>query len=529
MKSVTSLVFFLLTGTVWADIQPADGLWTTTDDPANGSGLMLATQNGITVVSLFSYDEAGNNVWYVAAGQVDESGVLEATLRQNTNGSYILNDNPASAEFVETSRNLRLEFIGTQLGYMSIESSQTKMIRAQNFGYASNISIPDLSGKWVLADATNKKSVILDLESRPGGSITGFVSFLYVSSHPSSENWLINCTVNLSTPLQGFCSLTPDEDSSFSESFINFSDLGSQRLTTQNYDVEKYQAFRLNKDRHLLPNDGLWRPSDDPAIGSGLAMRTQGDYTVVLLYSYDEQGQPKWQIASGQFDENGLFSAALLTPEGGTAIESQSPLSAEFSSQVQTLEIQLLGLELATFSIDGSAPKYIQNYNFGVELYETKIYEPLDQPFVFPNQIDQWIMVDENKTLSSIWNIFSEDPNACQSPPDPLYSDSIGLSNGPSCYAQSEPIFDNPYFRVQINCIKTMPTVTNFEYPKFDFCYGYNYASDGEFRNLKINFSDIGFNQFRFYTGPDDPESYFDPFFEINRNSPMFQLFRLSN
>jgi hypothetical protein len=540
------LLLGLLSQSTLAQLIPADGLWTTVDDPANGSGLMLATQNGITVVSVFTYDEVGQNIWYTAAGRVDESGVLEVELRQSRNGDNILNGIPQTAEFVETTRNLSLMFTGSQVGRMSIDDSVSKAIRTQHFGYAvktitfeSNsaqderqLVLPNLAGDWLLGDAESGASYILDLEAveviqPPGLPQT---QIRYTSVHPSTNDWELTCSY-ARREIEG-CSVARLNQNNQPPMVIKYDDLGNQNMTVFTDTVpvtEKYQAFRLNKDRRLLPNDGLWRPSDDPAIGSGLAMRTQGDYTVVLLYSYDESGQPKWQIASGQFDENGLFSAALLTPEGGTAIEDQSPVSAEFSDQVQNLEIQLQGLELATFSIDGSEPKYIQNYNFGVELFKTKIFQPMNQPYVFPSQFGQWVLVDSENSVSSLWNLYQDYPNGCQSPPNPIYFDSVVLSNGPSCSPQPEPIFDNQIFRVLINCINSFVPVTNVEYPDFDFCYGDNYASDGEFQNLKINFSDIGFNQFRFYTGPDDPESYFDPFFEINHNSPMFQLFRLSN
>ncbi len=510
MKSVTSLVFFLLTGTVWANIQPADGLWATSDDPANGSGLMLTTQNGTTVVSLFTYDEAGNNVWYVAAGQVDESGVLEATLRQNTKGSYILNDNPTSAEFVQTTRELRLDFSGTQIGTLSIDGSETKSIRSQHFGYEiktiifesnnnqaeQQIVLPDLSGAWLLGDAESGAAYILDLEAveviqPPGLPQT---QIRYTSVHPSTNDWELTCSY-ARHEIEG-CSVARLNQNNQPPMVIKYDDLGNQNMTVLTDTVpvtENYQAFRLNKDRRLLPNDGLWRPSDDPAVGSGLAMRTQGDYTVVLLYSYDESGQAKWQIASGQFDENGLFSAALLTPEGGTAIESQSPMTAEFTDQVQTLEIQLLGLELATFRIDDSEPKAIQNYNFGEQLFQTANYTVNEQPYVFPDQNGYWVAVDYSSGFANSSVYYLWDVSGLISPRPP----------GRALAYNSSLISANPLNNFSLDFVCTRDLM---QFDSFSYCSGYysNYNDYDPFNDYfisKVNFQDIGVNTFRVYVG----------------------------
>ena len=498
MKSVTSLVFFLLTGTVWADIQPADGLWTTTDDPANGSGLMLVTQNGITVVSLFSYDEAGNNVWYVAAGQVDESGVLEATLRQNTNGSYILNDNPASAEFVDTTRELRLDFSGSQIGEMQIDGSAVKSIRSQHFGMATTYDFPDVTGQWVMGSTNSNESYIFNfgdlvLNTGTGGVALPYLDISFTSTHPSTSEWSLECTVVRNASSPSVCNLRGD-DNDFTDLSVLATDIGNQTLKLSSFEGDiHFQAFRLNKDRRLLPNDGLWRPSDDPAIGSGLAMRTQGDYTVVLLYSYDELGQPKWQIASGQFDENGLFSAALLTPDGGTAIESQSPVSAEFTDQVQTLEIQLQGLELATFSIDGSAPKAIQNYNFGEQLFQTANYTVNEQPYVFPDQNGYWVAVDYSSGFANSSVYYLWDVSGLISPRPP----------GRALAYNSSLISANPLNNFSLDFVCTRDLM---QFDSFSYCSGYysNYNDYDPFNDFfisKVNFQDIGVNTFRVYVG----------------------------
>lgn len=228
------------------------------------------------------------------------------------------------------------------------------------------------------------------------------------------------------------------------------------------------------------------------------------------MYSYDEQGQPKWQIASGQFDENGLFSAALLTPEGGTAIESQSPVSAEFSDQVQTLEIQLQGTELATFSIDGSAPKNIQNYNFGASLYQTENYTVNQQPIQFPDLIGYWVGVDYSNDNIGSNLIYMGEYSAVVSPRPP----GGGLLYG-SDSLSSVPLFD---FIVSFTCTREL-----FEYNSLSYCDGYySNTSDDMTGNdnlrFRVYYQDIGFKQFYIYV---DDEG------DLNRESRQIAFFRL--
>ncbi|MCX7554735.1 hypothetical protein OS175_12710 [Marinicella sp. S1101] len=532
MKKIFCIGLFLISVLLQAQTRPADGLWTTEDDPAIGSGLMLTTQNGVTLISVFSYDDSGQNVWYIGSGVVDEAGVLEVELSQTENGQNLLLDNPQAAFFANETSSLRLEFQGSQLATMQIDESEQKNIQANHFGTTSTFDFPDLTGKWVLANKNIGDSYLLNFgEAQLNPGSIGALPFLdvsFVSSHPSTQNWQMECVVISDQSSPSSCKLVNTIED-IQDLFVSASDIGTNVLTLKSFGGEpKYQAFRLKNDRRLQPNDGHWRPADDPKNGSGLVLRTQGEYTVVIIYSYDENGKPKWQNAAGQFDENGLMVAELVSPNNGTAIESETPQSAAFEGQPQTLEIQLEGLELATFSIDGSEPKYMQNYNFGVELFETKIFQPTLKPYAFPAQFGQWVLVDTERSISSVWNIFADYPNGCQSPPNPMYFDSVVYSNGFSCSPRPEPIFENQYFNVSINCIKSFVPVPGLVYPDYDFCYGTSFSANENERNLKINFSDMGFKKFRFYTGTtDDSISYFDSFFDIDRSSPMFQLFRL--
>lgn len=541
MKQFMVLFLLMAFAVQSRNITPADGLWGTTDNPAIGSGLMLTTQGGITVVSVFTYDAEGQNVWYLASGQVNDAGVFEADLLHAQNGSHILNENPASAEFIDSPRKIRLEFTGSQIGTLSIGESEPKAMQASHFGIRTKpteqlvladeteYQLPYLDGQWVLGDPNSRESYVLDFIGAPILSPPNpNRPLLFYSVHPSTDGWEAYCPLTTEDSIQPYCRIIRNNDNDLPELKIDLLNLGNQRMPLYQNDVapfENYQAFRLNSDRRVLPNDGYWRPADDPDVGSGLVMRTQGDFTVVLMYSYDEEGKPAWQIASGQFDENGKLVAELLTTQAGGAIESAEPISAEFSSQISILEIQLQGTELATFSLDGSEPKYIQNLNFGIQLHKTEMLQIDEEHFLFPDQEGHWVLVDDNMTITSIWEIERENPNCCQTPPDPQYLDSVGYTD--LVTGDDGGIVVDLNFVVHFNCVKSQIPYSNYPYPNTNYCYGRNY-SDDENELIKIYFEDISVNQFRYYIGPRDPFSFYVDYELIDRNSKMYQLFKLS-
>lgn len=528
MKTVFFLLMVLGSALLHAKIVPADGLWRTIDDPEFGSGLMLTTQNGITLVSVFTYDAEGQNVWYIASGQVDDAGLYEATILQTHQGEYLLNQIPQSAQVITSDSTINIQFSGSQVATLSINNSEPKTIRADHFGFNTDSGLPDLSGKWVLGNATSGDSYILNLTRLPpvvfGGVSLPYRDIAYSSSHVSTENWQLQCIVIISNEFNNSqCDLV--KSSGLDNLTMTAFDIGNQRLTffiEDDENPETYQAFRLNKDRRLLPSDGHWRTYDDPAIGSGVVMRTQGDYTVVLLYSYDTDGKAMWQIASGQFDINGLLVAELYRTEGGSAINSETVVNAIIQENVQTLEIKLQGTELGTLKIDGSVAKYIQKYNYGTVLHDTELFKINEKRYVFPDQVANWLISDESLLVSSVLNIERENPNCCASPPDPLYFDSVGYT---SRTLNNTGL--NPNFSLHFNCVKTIVPYSNYIFPKFSFCYGQNY-NDDENRLMRIYFEDIGVNEFRYYVGPLGRAGYFGGVDEINRNSEYYQLFRLS-
>ena len=498
-----------------AAIRPADGLWNTTDDPEIGSGLMFSTQGDITLVSVFTYDEEGNNVWYIGSGQVDDNGVLEVELVTPTNGSYLAQDDPATATVDENSHQLHVEFNGSQWAEFSLNGSDLKSIRANHFGFETMIQFPDVSGKWIMGNPTNNNSYILDLELEFEAALGSTRQFLYRSSHASTENWTFNCSLNIAYPDNNKCSISRDDIGQLPELLIDVHSLGNQGFEAyQDYSepFEMYQAFRLNNDRRFLPADGYWRTHDDPEIGSGLVMRTQGDYTVVLIYSYNDEGQATWQIASGQFDENGFMEAELYTPSGGSPVNSVDVTTGQVA-EPRNIAIQLQGTNLGTVSIDARPEKSIQAFVYGLEMFETHHKTIDDGPFLFPDQQGKWVIVNGSYTDSGILTLDPFDLNDMQSPPDPRLINARQYTNTGNNHSANASLF----------CIKIL-RAGDYVIDLTPYCYGFH--SLGQVTgSVKMYYEDIGTSEFRYYTS--EVVNGYDVS-HINRDSTMFFLFKLS-
>ena len=134
MKNTFLIIFLWITaGLAQAQIKPADGLWRTTDDPDIGSGMMMITQGGITLATVFSYTEAGLPRWYLAVGAVDENGRFQAELNETTDGTSILVGDPPSASYLDNPRQLTIDFYGSQTASFQIDEQPVKTMQTSSF------------------------------------------------------------------------------------------------------------------------------------------------------------------------------------------------------------------------------------------------------------------------------------------------------------------------------------------------------------------------------------------------------------
>ncbi|MCX7554737.1 hypothetical protein OS175_12720 [Marinicella sp. S1101] len=421
MKLLLAILLLAFFNLAHSALKPADGFWRSTDDPDIGSGFVLLTQGDITLLSVYTYSAEGQPKWYIAAGQVDENGLFSAELRENMNGSYILSENPQSAEFSADFRQLEIYFEGSETARFSIDGSENKSMQPLTFGHAfwptehhnlydgSSYSVPDPVGNWAFGQLTGQESFILSLAADASTSEGVFIQRTYTSTHGSSAGWVLSCPYqflpNTLPAAQSFCVLDRSVDELPSLK-VDFAELGNEAMVLKtDQDDNPFLGKRINYGNTLKPSDGHWRAEDDPEVGSGLVMTTQGDITVVVIYSYDEQGLPSWEIASGSFDASGLFQTTLRSASGGSPIESDSKVTAAFTAVEKSLTIQLLGTELATFSIDGSAPKHIQTINFGRPSLKTENYQVAGTDYEFPSPQGRWLFYTRGNELSSAMNL----------------------------------------------------------------------------------------------------------------------------
>lgn len=498
MKFVCALLLLSFFNWVQAGPKPADGFWRSTDDPDIGSGFVLLTQGDITLVSVYTYSPEGQPKWYIAAGQVDADGMFSAELKENLNGSYILSENPQSAEFSAEVRQLDIYFEGSETGRFSIDGSDSKSIQPLTFGHAfwptvhHNLSdgtlflAPDPAGDWAFGQAEGQESFILSLEA---STITQgvFIQRTYTSNHSSSEGWVLNCPYqflpNTLPASQSFCVLDRSVDE-LAPLKVDFAQLGNEAMVLKiDEEQSPFLGKRINYGNALKPSDGHWRAEDDPAIGSGLVMTTQGDVTVVVLYSYDDQGLPTWEIANGSFDENGLIQTTLKSASGGSPIENNGKTTAAFTAVEKSLEIQLLGTELATFSINGSAPKHIQTINFGRPSFKTENFQVGMTDYQFPSPLGRWLLYPKDNPEGDAINLDLREEVAESSFEDDYFLGQYDL----------EPTYLGPYgisFRCDLS----------FNNRGLSYCAGYNLGGDFS-QSLHVKYANIGVNKITLQLG----------------------------
>ncbi len=506
MKHLILLMLLCITK-VAAQVVPADGLWRTSDDPDVGSGLAIFTQGTQTLVSVFTYAESGDSRWYTAAGQVDADGVFEARLLETRQGSYITAENPVSAEFIGTERRIKMTFDGSQTGTLSIDGSAPKAMQAFHFGIQnwrtenqqladdSGYLFADLAGRWVFADSETQRTLLLYLEATVSQQVPETIK-TYVSNHYSTEGWEFACPLLIPEggSQQRFCTLTP-QDEAVEALQVNFTELGNQRMKLQAVGTPtRFQGFKMSLNNKLLPSDGLWRTTDDPAVGSGLVMRTQEDATVILLYSYDDAGQASWEILSGHFDEAGRLETNLLRTTNGSPINADAPGAATYTAQRKAIRIELQGTELATMYIEGSEPKKIQHYKYGVELHDTEHVQLDGSNYRFPDLTGNWVYYGGAEEYSRAYTININSGN--------LFPSSPPIENARRFSGRFQRLEYRDPYGMEVTCLQDV--IDGLVVP---FCESEWWDNDFV-DSTRVYFEDMGYRKFNmFYSSELPPEA----------------------
>lgn len=149
---------------------PHTGAWFARD--GSNTGFFLDIQNGTLAGVYFGFDDAGDNVWLLFNGSLQQAPspdsdidwTLQASLTRSANGGCILNcgadDNPPRT--TEAVADIQIEFNGRSSATFSIDSGDSTAIIPLFFGTPAIVSeVPDglfaqpnIEGTWVVARGT---------------------------------------------------------------------------------------------------------------------------------------------------------------------------------------------------------------------------------------------------------------------------------------------------------------------------------------------------------------------------------------
>lgn len=223
------------------DIIPQHGLWNVVGE--FGSGLQIEVQDSVLGATIYTYDETGTMTWSQAVGTV-EDGVFEAPLVEFTGGTCIECPQYEPPEVSDESRTLRLEFFGSTQGWLSIDDSDPKPIRALVFWSPSaqplalvddwgQAFVPAMRGIWVFTSPDPENPFMIRVVFRgtviidPPGSPEGDIAVTAVGEH---SLLCISGDDTIKVPACVLRAFDPEDNSITPILSFHISDLGIDRV-----------------------------------------------------------------------------------------------------------------------------------------------------------------------------------------------------------------------------------------------------------------------------------------------------------
>lgn len=126
--------------------QPHTGQWW---NPAeSGSGYNIDVQNGVLVVTIFSYEASGDSEWYLAAAALTNTGRnFTATLDKYRNGQCISCAYAGRPVLAGNDGTISISFSSETSATITLPGGRTTAIVPYNFGYGDPPN--GLLGQWV--------------------------------------------------------------------------------------------------------------------------------------------------------------------------------------------------------------------------------------------------------------------------------------------------------------------------------------------------------------------------------------------
>ena len=144
MRAFALIVAFCFS-TVAIAFQPRIGLWGSKYE--SGSGYMIDVQNGIVVLTAFSYSASGSAQWYLASGPLTNNGRnFAATLNKYSGGQCISCDYRAPT-LEGNDGTIMIGFVSPTVAILNLPGGRGTIIEAFDFGYGQ---LPaGFLGEWI--------------------------------------------------------------------------------------------------------------------------------------------------------------------------------------------------------------------------------------------------------------------------------------------------------------------------------------------------------------------------------------------
>jgi hypothetical protein len=159
-KTIVVMLCLVCAGAVFA-FQPRTGHWW---NPAeSGRGFNVDVQDGVLVLCVYGYDDAGNATWYLASGPMTNSQHnFTGTLDKYRNGQCLSCNYAGSPTWVGNDGTVTVVFTTQTSATITLPGGHATAVRSFNFGFGEPPQ--GLLGEWVLIhDETSTVAVKYNL------------------------------------------------------------------------------------------------------------------------------------------------------------------------------------------------------------------------------------------------------------------------------------------------------------------------------------------------------------------------------
>jgi hypothetical protein len=154
MRTIAVIVVFCIS-TVATAFQPRIGLWGNTSE--SGRGWMMDIQNGILVLTSYTYLASGPDQWYLSSGPLTNNGQNFTATLDKYQGGQCLSCTYRAPTLQGNDGTITITFVTETMATISFPGGMTTVIQSYDFGYGP---LPGgLLGEWVFVYDTGSATV----------------------------------------------------------------------------------------------------------------------------------------------------------------------------------------------------------------------------------------------------------------------------------------------------------------------------------------------------------------------------------